>query len=828
MWDAANGWAHANIRNGSTYVNGIEVDGTTTQQPTDYSIISLVTSGNVEASTLALDRTYRTGGIKLAELLIYDRALTDDERLSVEAYLYQKWMVPGAAFDGVPAGGSTDVPRDTALSWTAGQFAATHDVYFGTDFDDVNDASRDNPLDVLVSQGQTGTTYALPTVLEYGQTYYWRVDEVNAAPDNTIFKGETWSFTVEPVAYPIENVVATSNGVSEPGIGPENTVNASGLNAADEHSIESGDMWLASPAADGATYIEYEFDAVLKLHQMLVWNYNVQFELMLGFGLKDVTVEYSENGTDWTVLGDVQFNQATATAAYTANTTVDFGGVAAKYVRLTVNSGYGMLGQYGLSEVRFLYVPVTARDPEPVDAATDVSVDTILDWRAGREAVSHEVYLSDDEAAVADGTALAGVVAESSYVPADVLLADTYYWMVVEVNEAEAISAWEGSIWSFTTEEFIVVDDFESYTDDEGSRVYEIWEDGWINGTGSTVGYMEAPFAEQEIVHGGSQAMPLYYDGDSEADLTLAGGQDWTRAGVTTLTLYFRGEMDNEPGQLYALINGKRVDFARGPDAVTQLRWQQWNIDLASVGTNLANVSMLTIGIEGSGSGLIFVDDVRLYREAPSVAEPVDPGTDGVLLEYTFEGNTNDSSGNGYNGTLLGDASVQNGVLVLDGTRDAMSVPRIGGADATFNQFTVSMWVYPTEDMTSLDFSGGMNTDVWEAGAMHFKFHYGAINVGINGLDGGDLEGATIAMMDTWSHIAVTVSETEIALYLNGGREDSRVLDAPLDVVLGAASLGGWNNGGTLSREMAGEMDDVLIYDRALSEGEVLFLAENR
>ena len=104
---------------------------------------------------------------------------------------------------------------------------------------------------------------------------------------------------------------------------------------------------------------------------------------------------------------------------------------------------------------------------------------------------------------------------------------------------------------------------------------------------------------------------------------------------------------------------------------MTQVRWQQWNIDLASVGANLTNVTMLTIGIEGSGSGLLFVDDVRLYREAPSVAEPVDPGTAGLLLEYTFEGNTNDSSDNGYNGTLLGDARVQNGVLVLDGTRDA-------------------------------------------------------------------------------------------------------------------------------------------------------------
>ena len=219
IWDGANGWAHANIRNGSTYLNGVEVDGTATELPMEYSIISLVTTGNVETSTLTLDRTYRTGGIKLGELLIYDRPLTDEERVSVEAYLEMKWMVPGAAYDAQPSIGATDVPCNAILSWTAGEFAVTHDVYFGTAFDDVNDASRGNPMDLLVSQGQTGTSFD-PGRMEFGQTYYWRIDEVNGAPDNTIFKGETWSFTIEPVAYPIENVVATSNGCVRAGVRP--------------------------------------------------------------------------------------------------------------------------------------------------------------------------------------------------------------------------------------------------------------------------------------------------------------------------------------------------------------------------------------------------------------------------------------------------------------------------------------------------------------------------------------------------------------------------------------------------------------------------------
>ncbi|UCD51341.1 MAG: hypothetical protein JSW27_01655, partial [Phycisphaerales bacterium] len=330
-----------------------------------------------------------------------------------------------------PADTATDVPRDVVLSWEPGVFAATHDVYLGTVFDDVNDASRANPADVLLSQGQTATTYDAGR-LEFGQTYYWRIDEVNAAPDSTIYKGGTWRFTVEPFAYEITGVIATSNATSTADEGPENTVNGSGLNAQDEHSTEAFDMWLGTPSGAEPVYLLYEFDRVYKLHEMLVWNYNVIFELVLGFGPKDVTVEYSENGSDWMVLGDVEFAQATAMPDYVSNTTVELGGVAARYVRLTINSGWGPLGQFGLSEVRFLHIPAFAREPQPTDGETGVDVEAALVWRAGREADVHEVYLGTDP----NDLALIETVGTPSVMPANLEFGSNYLWRVDEVNEA--------------------------------------------------------------------------------------------------------------------------------------------------------------------------------------------------------------------------------------------------------------------------------------------------------------------------------------------------------------------------------------------------------
>ncbi|UCD49049.1 MAG: discoidin domain-containing protein [Phycisphaerales bacterium] len=727
-----------------------------------------------------------------------------------------------------PKDAAFDMPRDVVLNWEAGEFAATHDVYFGTVFDDVNDASRAEPIDVLVSQGQAGTTYAPPAVLEYGQTYYWRVDEVNAAPDNTIFKGETWSFTVEPLAYPVEGVMATSNGISEPGTGPENTVNGSGLNENDEHSVASGDMWLAVPG-DHPLQVQYEFGNVLKLHEMLIWNYNVQFELMLGFGVKDVTVEYSEDGENWAALGDVTLNQATAKADYAANTTVDFGGVAAQYVRLTINSGYGPMGQFGLAEVRFLSIPVQAREPDPADGAVQVAVDADLSWRAGREAVSREIYLSGDPNALA----LIDTSDATTIDPGPLDLAATYYWKVDEVNEAEAVSTWEGAIWSFSTEEHMVVEDFEDY-DDEDNRIYESWLDGWVNETGSTVGHLQSPFAEQTIVHGGNQSMPLFYDNTqgitvSEAERNLEVPMDWTVHGIKTLSVAFAGAADNVPGQLYIKVNGTRVDY---DGAVADLRvsgWLAWVIDVSALG-NIGNVSSVAIGVEGAGaSGVLYIDDIRLYPLEAEMVEPVEPDPAGLTAHYELDSDFQDSSGNGNHATPVGDASIvsdptRGGVASLDGLGDGITVPAFG--DGTAAAVTISLWMN-----TDIAWTGGyfslFHSDSWAAGDIHMHVSSGGyFTAGVNGLDGGNLQSATMPVVDEWYNVTVAVSAAEASLYVNGIQEESRVpTTVPEAFVFGEGHLGVWLNGANLERGLTGQIDDVRFYNRVLSYGEVMGLA---
>jgi hypothetical protein len=209
---------------------------------------------------------------------------------------------------------------------------------------------------------------------------------------------------------------------------------------------------------------------------------------------------------------------------------------------------------------------------------------------------------------------LVGSVDQPSYDPGALALGTSYYWRVDEVNEAEAVPLWEGDVWHFTTEAFLVVDDFESY-DDEGNRIYDTWLDGWINGSGSRVGHLQAPFAETEIVHSGLQSLPVFYDNrdvtTSEADLELA--QDWTTSAIKSLSLYFYGDADNTSAQLYLKINETRIDYDGPAEDITLGSWQAWTIDLSAVG-DLGNVRVLTIGIEDAGAdGVIYIDDIELH-----------------------------------------------------------------------------------------------------------------------------------------------------------------------------------------------------------------------
>jgi hypothetical protein len=267
--------------------------------------------------------------------------------------------------------------------------------------------------------------------------------------------------------------------------------------------------------------------------------------------------------------------------------------------------------------------------PNPSNGAVDITQTPILTWTPGFGA-SHEVYFGADAASLElKGS---GNLGSESNEPGQLEWNTTYYWRIDEANNANADSPWTGPLWSFTTANFLIIDDFESYndldpSDSESNRIFNAWSDGFDNPAvnGAVVGHENPPFAEQTIVHSGNQSMPMAYDnavGKSEATLTLTSNRDWTVNGVDTLTIWYRGDAANAAQTMYVMLNGGASVDNDNPDAAQAVGWTEWNIDLqafADQGVNLASINSITLGLRSvtGGTGMMYFDDIRLYSLVP-------------------------------------------------------------------------------------------------------------------------------------------------------------------------------------------------------------------
>jgi len=497
---------------------------------------------------------------------------------------------PAQARKPSPAEHTEDVATDLVLTWTPAEAAVTHNVYFGTDMTDVTDATVDDPRGVLINTDLDVNSVS-SGALDLDTTYYWRVDEVNHLNPQSPWKGSVWSFTTEPVASELAsaNIAVVASSSTDTIQIPENTINGSGLNEEGGHGVNDQTMWLSSTDPNGA-WVEYIFDKTYRMHDMQVWNHNTLNESTFGLGMKDVLVSYSTDGEFWTPMQDVnQLTQAPGEDGYQANTIIDLSGVVADRIRIDASANWGgLINKFGLSEVRFSNIPMTARLPQPAPGTLnlDPAAGINLHWSAGRETAQHVLYLGTDEQAVMDGTIPPMTLTKAEYLAANLDINSVYYWRVDEANEAESPGLWQGELWDFSTAEFLVLDDFEDYNSFSPYRPFQTWLDGIGysddeffpvkydgNGTGAGVGHdiwsLDSPHYEGDIMergirHEGSQSMPLYFNNGeapfvSEATRVFASAQDWTGYRVNALGIWTLGFSDvgdfsfNSGDQTYAV-----------------------------------------------------------------------------------------------------------------------------------------------------------------------------------------------------------------------------------------------------------------------------------
>jgi hypothetical protein len=475
------------------------------------------------------------------------------------------------AYGPIPADGSYHEDTWASLSWTLGDTAVSHDVYFGDNFDDVDAGAEGTFFGNQVSPsfvvGFPG--FPFPDGLVPGATYYWRIDEIEA-DGTTIHKGIVWSIKIPPKTAYAPDPADTGESVE----------------------LDANLSWTPGFGA--------------KLHTMY-----------FGDNFDDVS-----NATGGLPQGFTTYTPGPLDLAKTYYWRVD------EFDAITTHKG----------DVWSFTTQGAVGNPNPANGTVDVKQTQIITFSPSVFAASHEVYFGADEDAVKNadtgspeykGTRDLGA---ESYDPGMLEWDTAYYWRIDEVNNTNPDSPWTGILWSFTTANFLIVDDFESYNDldpaeAESNRIFNAWLDGYDDpANGSLVGYETPPFAEQTIVHSGNQSLPLYYDnsvGYSEATLTLTYPRDWTENGVSTLTIWVRGDSANAAETLYVALNGSAVVSHDNPDAAQVTTWTEWTIDLQTFGVNLANVNTIGLGLgdrnnpQAGGSGTMYFDDIRLYPPAP-------------------------------------------------------------------------------------------------------------------------------------------------------------------------------------------------------------------
>ena len=533
-----------------------------------------------------------------------------------------------------PADGTSDVMIDAQLSWDAGHsiMPLKHHLFFGTDEAAVTDGTGDTDKGI-----QEESTYD-PGVLMAEANYYFRVNEVEM--DGTEREGGVWSF---------KTVAA----------GPGKIIREwwFDISGSDVSNLTSNDRYPNSP--DGSEFVSYfqgpedwaeQYGSRLRGWLFVPETGNYTF-LIEAEDEGEIRLSPDEDPANAVMIASTagepesQPQSLVAGERYYIEALMKENTIGDSIMVSWQGPGVGTMKVISAEYVGATpYLAEKAFAPSPADGASDIRQTAILSWLPGVYAASHELYFGTDKDAVKNadsgspeykGTRNLG---SESYDPGKLEWDATYYWRVDEVNNVNPDSPWVGNLWSFTTANFLIVDDFESYNDldpddPESNRIFNAWLDGYgIPTNGSIVGYENPPFAEQTIVHGGRQSMPFSYDnsvGYSEATLTLTYPRDWTEKGVTTLTIWFIGDAANAAETLYVALNGNAIVTNGNPNAAQVDTWTEWNIDLqvfADQGVNLANVNTIALGLgnknnpQAGGSGTMYFDDIRLYPPPPEPA----------------------------------------------------------------------------------------------------------------------------------------------------------------------------------------------------------------
>jgi hypothetical protein len=251
-----------------------------------------------------------------------------------------------------------------------------------------------------------------------------------------------------------------------------------------------------------------------------------------------------------------------------------------------------------------------------------------------------------------------------------------------------------------------------------------------------------------------------------------------------------------------------------------------------NTGSTFAYIGRNTSGSEYYKGKL---DEVLIYNKVLNQSEisQLADSTASALAEYQFENNTNDSSGHGYNGTPLGSPSYSStdkkkgtSSISLDGINDYISLTSYAGNLPVGNsERTIAGWFKPSAASAQSFMSYGTDST---GRKISITADTTKLSVAVNGHERGV---SGLSLSGAWHHIAVVfpsgaTSSSQFKIYLDGIEQSlSTLAGSPMTVNTGSTfSYIGRNTSGT--EYYNGKLDEVMIFNRALDNSEILLLAQ--
>ena len=248
-----------------------------------------------------------------------------------------------------------------------------------------------------------------------------------------------------------------------------------------------------------------------------------------------------------------------------------------------------------------------AVNPSPADGTTDMPIDPALSWVEAEFATGRELWIGKAGAMEKVDPAPSG----TTYTPGNLEIGQAYEWRVDQVGAAGTVT---GHTWTFTVADYLIVDDFESYTSDEDIR------SAWIDNIDEAgVEYVLLASGENNtMLFEFQNQYPPYF---TEITRTFNSSQDWTAKSVDELSLSFIGEHENTEHLMYLTLEDAsgqsfRIEYLYTHACQSDI-WRQWNIALglfSDGGVDLTSVKKITIGLgDGTASAQTGDDRDHIY-----------------------------------------------------------------------------------------------------------------------------------------------------------------------------------------------------------------------